>query len=209
MESLSKMLLGFVMLQYLLAGGATAQKIDLSTDEAVLAELQKRADAKGVDPGQKGGRKLEARFVCIERLKESADVIVIGFFAYDRGCRLDGAFVRLRYYEEKHPALSKNALVALGWEKAPHREREMLANYWAQNGLLAFFTVLQTKDKDLKDNEFHPPRAVTAENGEIHVTLWIQMPSGMRRGKEFKRVAYKFAKDGKLVVSQTTTGTGI
>ena len=123
-------------------------------------------------------------------------MIVIGFFAYDRGCRLDGAFVGSRYYEDKDAALSKNALTALGWAKAPQREREMLASYWVQKGLLAFFTVLQTRDKDLNDNEFHPPRAVTAENGEITVTLWIQMPSRMRRGKEFKRVEYKFAKDG-------------
>ena len=201
MEALSKVLLAFIILQYVLAEGANAQKIDLSTDAGVLAELQKRADAKPVNPGQKGGRKLEARFVCIERLKESTEVIVIGFFAYDRGCRLDGAFVGSRYYDDQDAALSRNALATLGWAKAPQKEREMLASYWVQKGLLAFFTVLQTKDKDLNDNEFHPPRAVTAENGEITVTLWIQMPTGMRTGKEFKRVEYKFAKDGNPIVS--------
>ena len=121
MEALSKVLRAFIILQYVLAEGANAQKIDLSTDAGVLAELQKRADAKPVNPGQKGGRKLEARFVCIERLKESTEVIVIGFFAYDRGCRLDGAFVGSRYYEDQDAALSRNALATLGWAKA-HRK---------------------------------------------------------------------------------------
>ena len=56
MEALSKILLAFLILPYVLAGGANAQKIDLSTDQAVLAELQKRSDAKRVDPGRKGER---------------------------------------------------------------------------------------------------------------------------------------------------------
>ena len=199
MTNLIKISLAFVFLPCILAGCANAQTIDLSTDEAVLAELQKRADAKRVDPGPKGGRKLEAKSVCIERLKESEKVIVIGFFAYDRGCRLDGAFVDSRYFESTDAALSKSALAAFGWEKAPKREREMLALYWVEKGLLAFFTVLHTKDKDLKEREFQPPRVVSNENGEIKVMLWISLPSGMRREKGFRHVEYKFAKDGKSI----------
>jgi len=221
-QDLIKLALGWFILTGLavnFACGQTASKpeaatvepsnIDLSTDEAVRTELQKRIDAKSDAPGKKGGRKLDGKSVCIERLKESEKVIVIGFFRNDYGCHFDGVFVDSRYFERADTALSKKALAAFGWEKAPKREREILASYWVQKGLLAFFTVLQTKDKDLNDNEFHPPRAVAAENGEIKVTLWIQMPSGMRRGKEFKRVEYKFAKDGSLIVSETNTGTEI
>ncbi len=189
------------------AATVAPSNIDLSTDEAVLTELQKRIDAKSDAPGKKGGRKLDGKSVCIKRLKESEKVIVIGTFRYDYGCHYDGAFVDSHYFERADTALSKKALAAFGWEKAPKREREMLASYWVQKGLLAFSTVLQTKDKDLNANEFHPPRAVTAEDGEIWVTLWIQMPSRMRRGKEFKRVEYRFAKDGSLIVSETNTGT--
>ena len=208
-KNLVKISLAFAVLPCILAGHVIAQNIDLSTKEGVIAELQKRADAKQDALGTKAGRKLEARFVCIERLKESVSLIIIGFFAYDRGCRLDGAFVDSRYFEETDTALSKNALAAFGWQKAPKREREMLASYWVQKGLLAFYTVLQTKDKDLNDNAFHPPKAETAENGEITVTLWIQLPSGMRRGKEFKRVQYRFSKYGSPIVIETMAGTGI
>lgn len=182
---------------------ANAQKVDLSTDESVILELQKRVDAKRAELGKAGGSKLNKQSVGIRRLKESEKVIVVGFFAYDRGCRLDGAFVDSRYFESTDAALSKNALAAFGWEKAPKREREMLALYWAKKGLLAFFTVLETRDKDMKEIEFHPPQAATAENGEINVALWIRLPPGMRRGKGFKRVEYKFAKDGLLSGTST------
>ena len=209
MKTFINISLTFVFLPCILAGCANAQKVDLATNEAVIAELQKRVDAKRSELGKTGGSKLSAKSVCIERLKESEKVIVIGFFAYDRGCRLDGAFVDSRYFESTDAALSKNALAAFGWEKAPKREREMLALYWVEKGLLAFFTVLYTKDKDMGEREFHPPQAMTAENGEIKVKLWIQLPSGMRRGKEFKRVEYRFSKDGSPIVIETTVGTEI
>ncbi len=173
--------------------------IDLSTDEAVLKEVQKRLDAKSDAAGERGGRKLDANSVCVERLKESKKIIVIGYFRNDFGCHIDGAFVDSRYFEITDTALSKEALATLGWVKAQNREREMMANSWVQNGLLVFFNVLQIKDKDLRDSEFHPPLAAAAEDGNIRVTLWIQMPPRMRRGKEFKRVEYIFAKDGKQI----------
>ncbi len=203
MKNRFKIPLGFVFLGCILAGCANAQKVALSNDERVIAELQKRVDAKRDELGKTGGSKLNARSVCIERLKETESVIVIGFFRYDQGCHFDGAFIDSKYFESTDMALSKNALAAFGWQKAPKREREMLASYWVQKGLLAFFTVLYTKDKDMGEREFHPPQAMTAENGEIKVKLWVQLPSGMRRGKEFKRVEYKFSKDGSLTGNST------
>lgn len=87
MKTFINISLTFVFLPCILAGCANAQKVDLATNEAVIAELQKRADAKRTELGKTGGSKLSAKSVCIERLKESEKVIVIGFFAYDRGCR--------------------------------------------------------------------------------------------------------------------------
>lgn len=204
-RALKKIGMSLSLLPFLFIACVSAQTIDpanLATVEGVLAELQKLADARLAGKGLVGKkpRPLEGRNVCIERLDKTADIIIIGFFAYDRGCRLDGAFIGSRYVAESDESFSRSALATLGWEKAPKAEREMLASYWVQKGLLAFFTVLQTKNKDLNDDQFHPPRAVKAENGEILVTLWIQLPSRMRREKEFKRIEYMFAKDGSQVV---------
>ena len=75
----------------------------------------------------------------------------------------------------------------------------MLALYWVEKGLLAFFTILYTNDKDMGEREFHPPQAMTAENGEIKVKLWVQLPSGMRREKGFQHPEFRFAADGLLL----------
>ncbi len=112
--------------------------------------------------------------------------------------------VASRYFERNDATLSKTVLDALGWEKAPQREREMLADFWVTKGLLAFSRVVYTKDKDLNDSEFQLPRTVTAGNGETIVTLWIQLPPGMRRTKKnFKRLEFRFAVDGNMSGNST------
>ena len=58
MKTFINISLTFVFLPCILAGCANAQKVDLSTDEAVLAELQKRADAKRVDPARRADANL-------------------------------------------------------------------------------------------------------------------------------------------------------
>ncbi|HUQ31541.1 MAG TPA: hypothetical protein VM095_05440 [Pyrinomonadaceae bacterium] len=202
------------LLLCILTGCVKAQ--DLSTDEAVIAELQKRVDAKRAEMGTTGDSKLDAkmknssrldaRAVCIKRLKESPKVIVVGFFATDVGCRFDGAFIRSRYFEAADITdLSKAALEEFGWKQANQKRREKLAQLWVENGLLAFSTVLYTKDVDfgINDSAFHPPQTVSAENGEIKVTLWIQLPSGMRPERSFQYLEYQFAADGSFTGSRT------
>ena len=204
-----KFALAFLAVSFFLASCADAQNIpvdkfvppDLSTATGIIAELQriidgKRAESNGdekLDAKRKSASRLEAKDVCIERLKESAKIIVIGFFRYDYGCHFEGAFINSRYFDADDAALSKTALAALGWEKATKKDRELLATLWAAKGLLAFSNVLYTKDKDFNGGEFQPPQIVSNEDGEIIVTLWI---SFVRRKKEFRLVEYKFTKDG-------------
>jgi hypothetical protein len=197
-----------ILLTFASANCARAQTIDLATDDAVIAELQKRVDAKRAQLGTtgdskldakiRGSSRLDARSVCVKRLKKATKVIVIGFFATDAGCHFDGAFINSRYFEKTDPALSKNALDALGWAKASKKTREMLAGYWVEKGLLAFFTTHYTKPKELGNFDVHPPQVMTTEKGEIKVTIWVQLPSGMSREKGFQHFEYRFKKDGEL-----------
>lgn len=197
LNKLTNLLLALVLLPLLGSGFAKAQNVtaaDLSTDEAVLAEMQKIVDAEREKLGlvDKGRSKLDARDVCIKRLKESAKIIVVGFFAHDLGCRLDGAFIGSRYLKKGDPNFSREALAELGWAKAASKVREQLALQWTKKGLLAFSTVLNSKDKDFGNGEFHPPQAVSNENGEVTIKLWIQLPSGRDPEKRFRRVELKF-----------------
>ena len=175
-------LLAGILMTVVLTSCTRAQTVDLSTDEAVHKELAKNSEFKS---------KLDR--LCIERIKESAKIIVIGNHANDRGCRIDGAFIDSHYFNADEAAFSKKALNALGWKKANQNQREQLAKLWVEKGLLAFSTVLYTKDKDLINDEFQPPNVVSTENGEIVVTLWV---SFMRRKKEFRMIEIRFAKDG-------------
>ncbi|CAN5865928.1 hypothetical protein BH20ACI4_BH20ACI4_25540 [soil metagenome] len=207
MKHTIKILLGFVFLSVVFAGCANAQNLpnqnrqtnesisnpDLSTDEGVIAEVHKRIDAEREKAGITGGSKPK---VCVRRLKESEEIIVIGFFRYDYGCHFEGAFVGSRFFEKTEIEMHQNALDALGWEKAPIKEREQLAKFWVEKGLLTFFTVLYTKQKELENQDFHPPKVVSTEKGEIKVTLWIRLPGGRNRTKRFQHLEYRFTKDG-------------
>ena len=199
-----------IFLAGLFANCTKAQTVDLSTNEAVIAELQKIVDAKRAEfeiPGnpeldakiKDSDTKLKASSIRIKRFKDVPEVIVIGTFRTEYGFRLSGVFVNSRYFEKDEADLTKNALATLGWEKMPKREREMLADFWVTKCLLAFSDVRYTKDKDFNGGEFQPPRTVSTENGGIKVTLWIIASSGMMsRGINFKFLEYRFTKDGDL-----------
>jgi hypothetical protein len=200
MKKLIKLSLAFIFLQCILAGCTNAQTVrtvNLSTRKAVLEWLGKQKKEKFSDDN-----------VCIGRLKESKQVIVIGFLRTDYGCRFDGAFVYSAYIEDSAD-LSHIALHALGWKKANQKQRERLAKLWVEKGLLAFSTVLYVKGDDFvpgrgityrggsKPNfpEFHPPQASSMENGEVVVTLWTSV---MKKEKRVHHHEYRFTKDGHL-----------
>jgi hypothetical protein len=182
---------------FVMAGCAYAQSVDLSTDEGVIAEMQKRVDAKREAEGQKGGIKLTTKSVCVERLKESPKVIVIGSFRYDKGCHFDGAFIDSRFVEESDPAFSKSALTALGWEAANRDQREGLAELWVEKGLAAFFTVLHSRDAKFQGSTFQPPQVITEDSGDLVVKLWVRVP-GNRGKTSDKLLEYRFGNDGSL-----------
>ncbi len=221
--SLLKHALIFFALSGFSVNCANAQKINLSTDKAVLAELQKKADEMREAIGTTGNEKfdaamkkpLDAKSVCIKRIKESEKIIVIGLKEFgDDSFSFHGAFVDSRFYYSDEKTLSKNALDALGWQKATQAQREKLAKLWVEKGLLAFYTVLYTEDVDfLKDfqsksevtykggkppspPEFHPPQVVSNEGGETVVTLWTSV---MKTKKEFEHHQFRFVADASLL----------
>ena len=69
-KRLLKLSLAFVFLPCILAGSTQAQKVDLSTEEAVIEQLGKQKKAE-----------FNKDKICIERLEESTKIIVIGFFS--------------------------------------------------------------------------------------------------------------------------------
>ena len=223
--NLLKYALIFFALSGFLVNCANAQMIDLSNDKAVLAELQKEADElraaigttgdEKFDAAMKNTKPIDAKSVCINRIKESEKIIVIGLKeSGNDSCSFHGAFVNSIFFYSDEKTLSKNALDALGWQKAAQAQREKLAKLWVEKGLLAFYTVLYTEDEDfLKDFQsksevtykggkppsppkFHPPQTVSNDGGEIIVALWTSV---MKTKKEFARHEFRFAADANLL----------
>lgn len=155
---------------------STLKTVDLSTDETVIAELQKITDERNAKRAngdekilakQKAAGKLKKEDVCIERIEE-AEIIAIGFFRTDVGCHLDGIFVGSRYFAREESDLSKLALAALGWEKASKSERENLANIWVEKGLLVFAPL---SNQSLS--------AISTGDGNVKVTASSKYPAGV------------------------------
>lgn len=173
LKDLIKFSLLFIFFSGVFVGCANAQTIDSPTDEAVLEKLGKLKNEKfGKDD------------VCIKRLKESAKIIVIGLFANDLGCRLDGVFVDAGYFTKNNFEASKIALAALGWEKANRRQREKLAAIWVEKVLFAF---------SAKSNQTF--MAVSTDGG-IKVIVSLKYPPGVT--SRHAPQVFVFDKDGGL-----------
>jgi hypothetical protein len=184
-----------ILLGWLLPGAHTTyaqdlSRYDLSTDEGVNAAREAlRGEALDAESQR-----------CIRRATELPRIVVVGDFAYDLGCRSQGVFVASRYFKITDLSLSKAALDALGWNASNPEERKRLARLWVEKGLLAFSSVMVTKDSDFGNSPFHPPQAMADKDGVITVSLWVRMPSGMRPGPgRHEYVEYKFSRDGDLM----------
>jgi len=180
------------------ASYAKAQTQDFST-----YDLSTKA---GVNAAREAmtGKKLDDRSKnCVRIESDLPGVVAVGGFAYDRGCRFEGAFVKSRYFGNEDASLSKSALDALGWMAASSKQREKFAQVWVEKGLLAFLTVLSAKNEDFANHSFQAPQAVSQPNGEIVVRLWIRLPSGRSRGRNYQQREHRFSSSGNLLSTRT------
>lgn len=187
-----------ISLILVLAATASAQDIsqfDLSTDDGINAAREAIA-----------GKKLDDRSKrCIHRNQSLPGLVVVGSFAFDYGCRLQGAFIKSRYVPAGGDLkeISRVALNALGWKAANPKERETLAQAWVVKGLLGFLTVVSAKPKNFTGPSFQPPRVTTKTDGTTVVTVWVGLPMGRAREKTYQLREYVFWTDGTFLGSRT------
>jgi len=168
--------------------GQDLSRYDLSTDEGVNAARQ-AVSGREIDQLSKG---------CVRRHQSLPEIVMVGGFAHDLGCTMDGAFIGKRFINADDN-LSRNALEHLGWAKSDGRKREEIALNWVQFGLLAFEYPLASANGDFTKQRFDKPQAVTSEQtGVVVVSLWNQKPPGMLCEKNYDKFSYAFAKDGSL-----------
>lgn len=148
---------------------------------------------------------LEKINLCVIKNEELPRITIVGSFAFDIGCLFEGVFVESRYFKKEDMALSKHALAALGWEAANRTEREKLAQLWVKKGFHAHSLIQVEKNKDFKNRSFSPPQAVSKENGEIVVTLWLRFASAVPQKPKigYQFLEYRFSETGDLLEKST------
>lgn len=176
-----------------IASAQDLSQFDLSTNDGVNAAREAIA-GKPLDDRSKN---------CIRRHASLPGIVVVGGFAFDYGCRLQGVFIKSSYVGVDDKSMSRSALEALGWKTANQQQREALAQVWVAKGLLGFLSVLSARNEHFAEHSFQPPQASTNSDGETVVTLWMRLPSGRVRGTSYQLREYKFSKDGDFAGNKT------
>ncbi len=146
---------------------------------------------------------------CFEWPASFPRVVLVGSFAHDRGCDLEGMFVDRRWHDEGG---TPKALATRDFANAKMEDKEAIARAWVEEGLQAFggrFVQVTTKAFELEGSpKFEPVRARMNKIGGVVVEGWVQRPSGMQDETGFDFVVYRFAPDG-AVETESSRGFAI
>jgi antitoxin component YwqK of YwqJK toxin-antitoxin module len=137
------------------------------------------------------GSGLSREHACVTRVSLFPGVILLGDFAYDRGCMGTQWVVDCKLVE---PGPSVAELLArAGWSRAtPEQRIEIAKEYVRELGLAYSGSISSTPDE---------PTWTKLEDGGVEGVLWIAAPSGMRPGRDIHRARFSFAADGTLTRS--------
>lgn len=143
-----------------------ASQKDFSNDEIVLEEVNKIME-----------NDLSKDDICIERPDSFKDLVLVGFFAHDRGCA--GGMKFYKGKEINNDTDYPKILIDNGWKDKS--KREVIALNWVRDVSLAWSIPMEEADEEFLKQEEHtfmPPTAKT-EGDEITVAIWVKQPSGM------------------------------
>jgi hypothetical protein len=146
--------------------------------------------------GKATGKQISKEDICIERPESFKDVVVVGFFAHDRGCMPAGYFVGGAWIEQRDAA-AKVALSGAGWATADEETRKKLATDWFMDVIYAFDgspVESKTSAFGVAGVSFEAP-STTAKDGVITVSAWIREPSGMVWEESYFKYTATFSSD--------------
>ena len=159
-------------------GSNTDERNDLSTDEAVLEALRK-------EHGD-----IEEDDICIVRPSSFRKLIIVGFFAHDRGC--DGGIVYYKGEKVSDENFSLKVLKDNGWGKED--DRQELALKWVREVSLVWESILSSEPERFDSEEgytyFDPVAEGDGEN--IQVRCWIREPAGMLHEDNYRMGTFDF-----------------
>jgi len=134
------------------------------------------------------GRGLPDERACVTRIPLFPGVIMLGDFAYDRGC-MGADFVVDCKLAAPAPT-SAELLARAGWAKATGEQRIEIATEYLREFALG--------NEGSISHQPTAPQWKVLDGGGIEGLMWVAEPAGMRRGVERDEVRFTFAADGTL-----------
>lgn len=126
-------------------------------------------------------------------------VTLVGGFAHDRGCDLEGVFVD---GELRKTDANQAGLATREFEKAVLADKEAIARAWTDEVLHAFggnFVSASQPAFEIEGSpKFSAPRATENKIGGVVVEGWVQRPAGMVYEFAYDYIIYRYAPDGAL-----------
>ena len=177
--------LSAVLFALVLSAGCPATATDLATDDGVRAAYKKAT-----------GDELNAEHGCIGRTGVR-DVIVVGDFAYDRGCIMSGGFVGGAWLDTA--TLTATGPSKLGWATMDSKARADFALRWAEKVLFHWdgsFVPADNKAFTFEDTPAYTAPAAVAKGDGVVVTFWIEEPPGMQDRDVFDQIELTFDAKG-------------
>jgi antitoxin component YwqK of YwqJK toxin-antitoxin module len=132
------------------------------------------------------GEGLPDQHACVSREPLFPGVVLIGDFAYDRGCMGSDWVVDCKLAS---PGPTTAELLArAGWARANAEQRITIASAYLQDFGLG-------NERSIVSDPSKPEWTVLPDGG-VEGVMWVQEPSGMRRGSEKDKIRFTFAPDG-------------
>lgn len=123
---------------------------------------------------------------CVTRAPLFPGVIMLGDFAYDRGCRGATFVVDCKLVEQ--PPSSAELLARAGWAKASGEQRIELAKVYVDQFAIGYSgSVTHEPDQ---------PQWTVLDDGGVEGVIWVAEPAGKRPGVDKDQLRFSFAADG-------------
>jgi hypothetical protein len=168
---------GFAITSFALADARA--DCDVSTDAAIDAAYKKAT-----------GHALSREHRCARRSETFPDLVWIGSFAHDRGCRREGILARCKL---DPPGYAAAAMKQAGWPSGDAAKRKALAIAWLRE--IDDERVLERAPDNFGTKQFTAP-ALTARDKASVVEAWVQEPAGMQPESDYTKIRVEFAADG-------------
>lgn len=156
-----------------------------------------------VNEGRDDDQKLKPEQVKIVQAPEFEEATLVGYMAGTNSCLLGSVVIQGKLLNPKDACGA--LLRKRGWETAAEDEKKRLAFLWLEHAQFAFGEkVVVEKPEGWVDREarFRAPEFTPTLSGSARALVWVEEAPGMSSSRNFRRMLYWFASDGRLVRSK-------